>query len=218
MILEKTPLQYPIKISSPFKFNIYHSIINFKNIQMLYDTISLEDAPLTIRTEGSDKTYKVYNKILHDHADGVDFTTQELSCPWQTLLNELTNMPYLQIISEWLEQDITNSYIQILLKKYSDGGFISMHTDDADVYATHLFFLNPYFDPATGGNLIFHRVDGSILASIPSVSNISVLFERTDNSWHSVEPCNSSSTPKITLQVAFWKKLKKRNLSGRIYT
>lgn len=218
MLIDLAKFNYPLKFYHPFRFNIYDSLINTDNIHALYNAVPNEEIDLTIRNTGSDKSYKLHNRVLFDEANNIDFNALNLPPIWITLLSNLTSAAYIKNVAASLHEDILQSHVQIMLKQYEDGGYISMHTDDEAVYATHLFYINPHFDPSFGGDLLFHSNNYEIAAQFPAIPSLSILFERSDCSWHSVEPCYSTRFPKITLQIAFWKKLKKRGYVGRQYS
>lgn len=199
----------------PFPFVLLTDIIHAELITELNATAPYQALPLTSRKTGSDKTYHLYNGLLLDHVS--HSIAENLSPGWLKLINELNSNNYANAMGKLINTDLNKCFVQVMLKVYKDGGYISMHTDDEQVAATHLIFMNPNFNYNHQGNLYFHNKDGEKVVSIPPNPSVSVLFPRQEHSYHSVEECTADEQPKVSLQIVFWKSKKQRNLTGRNY-
>lgn len=217
MIINMNTFKQVIQSSVPFCYSMLNGLIPTGALIDLYKTAPFKSLDLTLRTDGSDKTYHLYNCLLLDHVSGEVNPDIDLSESWKTLISDFSSDAYKNNVSELTNIDVRNCYVQIMLKVYKAGSFISMHTDDQEVALTHLNFMNPYYDFNNRGNLYFHDQAGKKVVSIPPDPNISIIFPRADESYHSVDPCDSDVLPKITLQIVLWKTRKQRNLTGRQY-
>jgi Rps23 Pro-64 3,4-dihydroxylase Tpa1-like proline 4-hydroxylase len=217
MMINTNSFQQAIQCNLPFKFSLLNGLIPWSNLIDLYETAPFHDLDLTTRAHGSDKTYNLYNCLLFDHVTEKINSDIELSTSWKNIINDFTSEDYKQKVSSLIKNNVTNCYIQAMLKVYKAGSYISMHTDDKDVALTHLIFINPFYNFNNKGNLYFHDATGNKVVSIPPDPNISVIFSRENESFHSVDSCESNDLPKVSLQIVFWKTKKQRHLSGRNY-
>lgn len=167
------------------------------------------------RITGSDKTYNVANNILLKLGNTDFQSTQELSTSWKTFLTYLTSDVYNQAVSTLLQKDLSNCHLEITLKRYSRGDYISAHTDRDWVTATHLFFLNSYWEASWGGLLELLDQNEKPFCSVLPTYHTSLIFIRSNNSWHQVTPITHESESRFALQVAFWNTLDRYVLPGR---
>lgn len=215
MHLDLSAFQHCIFSETPFKFFILNGILPLPITESLYRSIVFQKFDLTKRVDGSDKTYQLYNALLVDHVS--EELAPDLPLVWQKILQDFLAPAYRHAVGEMIGENVSDCYIQIMMKLYQAGSYISMHTDDPEVALTHLLFLNPQYDFSNKGNLNLHDCSGKVKVRIPPNFQTSIVFPRTDHSLHSVDACLRDDSPKITLQVVFWKTKKARSLKGREY-
>jgi hypothetical protein len=135
-----------------------------------------------------------------------------LPTPWTVFLHELRQVPYRTFLQRLFGVDHVVMRFHWL---YTPSGCsVSPHCDGSNELGTHLFYFNTPddWDPAWGGSTLIlddgRRISptsapwfDSFVSETPSqsVGNYSLLFERTDHSWHGVRElrCPSGHMRKI---------------------
>jgi hypothetical protein len=119
--------------------------------------------------------------------------------PWKAFVHELRQPPYRQFLQEMF--GVKKVALRFHWLYTPAGCSVSPHCDGADELGTHLFYFNTAqdWDPAWGGSTLILD-DGQRLSykTAPSfedfaretpsqsIGNYSLLFKRTDHSWHGV--------------------------------
>ena len=122
-----------------------------------------------------------------------------LPTPWQEFVHELQQRPYRQFLQEMF--GVRRVALRFHWLYTPAGCSVSPHCDGPDELGTHLFYFNTAqdWDPAWGGSTLILD-DGRRLSpktaptfedfdrEVPSdfLGNYSLLFKRTDHSWHGV--------------------------------
>jgi Rps23 Pro-64 3,4-dihydroxylase Tpa1-like proline 4-hydroxylase len=198
----------------PYPHALIENFINPEDFRLLLENFPQEGFLLSKRKSGSDKTYTVDNNIIF----GLELQQKNpliLNYPyWCALVDELTSKDYKQLISNFLGVNLQDLPIELTLKRYKKSHYISPHTDRDYVNATHLIFFNEVWNKNWGGELCIMSSSRKIEKKILPLWEKSLLFLRTDNSWHAVTKCNAP-VPRIVLQVAFWRTNKRCLPKGR---
>jgi SM-20-related protein len=208
-----------ILIKKPFKYSCIHHLLNETDAHLLREKLPQSNFYRSVREMGSDKTYNVLNNILYNLDHNTPEMNTSLPTPWQQLVHDLTSENYRIFMESLLNEDLSNCFQEITLKVYTQGDFLSYHTDKSDVKATHMIFFNETWEENWGGQLEFSEENNAeAFVKFNPLSMHSVAFVRADNSWHAVSMINEKNARRIALQVAFWNINKRHVLPGRIET
>jgi Rps23 Pro-64 3,4-dihydroxylase Tpa1-like proline 4-hydroxylase len=200
----------------PFNYAVIPQCISEDSVNKLLDNMPQNNYYRSLRDTGSDKTYNVVNNLLLKLGEMKFNNESNLNDCWIQLVNALQSKQYINVLSNLLQEDLSECHQEMTLKKYGYLDFISAHTDKADVRATHMIFLNKNWDEKWGGQLCFLRDENNIFKKFIPVIDHSVAFVRADNSWHSVEKIMLPEAERIAIQIAFWNITNRKVLPGRI--
>lgn len=203
-------------VERPFRYAVIKDCITQQNLKQLRTQLPLVNNYRSVREAGSDKTYNVVNNILLGLGSDRPNPDSHLSQAWQSLVYALKSNTYIQALSHLLDEDLAACHLEITLKRYGYGDFISAHTDKALVRATHMIFLNQTWDTHWGGQLCFMHDANTPFKKFLPLSDRSIAFVRSDNSWHAVDEIIEPSAERIAIQVAFWNVNLRTVLDGRI--
>lgn len=198
-------------VEEPYRHVFINDFISKQTANALRAVSPRKGGLFSSRQTGSDKHYQVENNILYDLATKM----QVLVSPWNQFVEQLISKSYREAISHILGYSVHEAPMEITFKRYVYGDYISAHTDRDFVYATHLIFLNDYWDPNWGGMLQILDSQQSVVKLVAPLYHESFLFERSDYSWHAVDKNTHPDAVRYCLQVAFWKHTNKVTLPGR---
>jgi hypothetical protein len=128
-------------------------------------------------------------------SDGVISQRHENSDPWNALAKRLLSSEYRSFVANTLGVDLAGSHVSAAICTYGKESRSSAHTDRPHRVATQLIFLNSVWLPEWGGRLLLlnsDRIDDVAVTIVPAY-NSSVLFRRSDSSWHAVEAITSAA-------------------------
>lgn len=199
----------------PFKYAIIEHFFSKAYAQDLLNQLPSNGNYKSMRTEGSDKTYNVVNNILLALGDDSWNKASEPSMLWIDCIGQLYSLQYRQALGALLDVDLTNSPMEITLKRYRYQDYISAHTDKKSVRATHMIFLNSSWNESWGGLLHFQNDSKEDFETFIPCRTTSVAFVRSENSWHRVCPMNHPDKERIAIQVAFWNEVDRKIAPGR---
>lgn len=148
--------------------------------------------------------------------------------PWRELLNELEQDTYRNFVARMVGHDrfLLTAHWHFAPADCS----VSPHCDARWKLGSQVFYLNDEktWDPAWGGETLVLDDAGKISfdaapafedfeseASLPATGNRSLLFLRTDHSWHGVRPV---SCPEGELRRVFIVEFRQKSVSQRIRT
>ncbi|HUQ56467.1 2OG-Fe(II) oxygenase [Lentzea sp.] len=165
------------------------------------------------RTEGSDKTYSANMATLHDHRGWSDKVPRMASC-WRDLLSRLVDSDYAQRLGGLLGVPPGPVTLELRLTEYTEGGWMSRHTDRPDkLFSQNLYFC-PQWSRACGGGLALYadeHDDQPVSVFVPGAGT-SLAFARSDRSWHEVLPVSASApSPRRALLVHGYRPDHERN-------
>lgn len=197
--------------TSPFTHAEINNIIAKDVAKKLITELPNNNEKSSIRRWGSDKVYRVKNNIVYDLKTGALPTTKL----WSDLINSLSGKEYKLAVERLLNLDLSDSVQEITFKRYFHGDHISAHTDRNFSIATHLFFFNEEWESDWGGCLQLLDNDLKVEKNLLPLSSNSLLFIRSDSSWHCVSKCTKPDKVRFSLQVVFCKSNSKIELPGR---
>ncbi|MEV4443752.1 2OG-Fe(II) oxygenase [Streptomyces sp. NPDC049577] len=128
---------------------------------------------------------------------------------WQRLLDWLLGPAYRSFVSEATGAALDGCRLKVRLCEYGPGTFMTAHTDRPDRVATQILYLTRSWDAGWGGGLdIMTSPDdddpAAVAASVRPRFNTSVLFARSDRSYHAVRPVSEAAgAPRRTVLAQF---------------
>ncbi len=214
MLCVKTIKQAQLE-TSPFRYTVIPQCFDTVTLNKLWEHLPGCNYYRSVRTTGSDKFYNVVNNILLKLGSNTANAESKLNLPWLLLVNTLKSKSYLEALSQVLQENLLDCPLEITLKRYGYGDFISSHTDKENVRATHMIFLNQVWEESWGGQLCFLYDKHTVFKKFLPIAQHSIAFVRANNSWHTVEPITKPNIERIAIQVAFWNITERIVLAGR---
>lgn len=205
-----------ILVKKPFKYTIINNCFPTEFLNEVLENIPHENYFRSIRNEGNDKTYNVINNILVKLGENSYNKENNLSQNLINFLNIITSKDYISAISNLLENNLTECFMEVTLKKYTYQDFISPHTDTEKVTATHMIFLNQTWEHSWGGELCLMNNPNDTFLNLPPLNTYSLAFVRSPASWHSVNQILNKQAQRVVIQVAFWNTKQRIVMPGRI--
>jgi len=174
-------------------------VITEAGYQQLVQT--LPDVSLFAKSFGQKRKFgqDPHDRFVLEYKPGI-----RLSQPWRDFLHELRQPPYRTFLQEMFGVDEVAMRFHWLYTP--TGCSVSPHCDGANELGTHLFYFNTTqdWDQSWGGSTLIlddeQRLPpgtapslDAFASEIPSefMGNYSLLFERTDHSWHAVRELRS---------------------------
>ncbi len=182
---------------TPFPWLNEKNLLNFDAFKELSDTpidIDLFDKQYGIVRDFGQKSHDRYELIFKKNL----FT--KLPSIWQDFLNELFSLNYISFIKRIL--GIDEFSIKFHWHYATGGGDLSPHTDSPKKIASHLFYMNNHknWDNRWGGHTMVLDDDNLLdwktapkledfrsVKKVNILENYSLLFKRTDHSWHALD-------------------------------
>ena len=137
------------------------------------------------------KAYGNYSRPVHrdEHT-----ARSDLSPLWKSLLSDLESARYRSFIANLLGHETPAFDLEIRFVRHGPADFIGAHTDREDKQFSHIFYFNSNWREEWGGQLEILERDMSVAKRVfPGFGN-SVLFERSDQSWHQVAKVSTDAT------------------------
>jgi SM-20-related protein len=128
-----------------------------------------------------------------------------LSAPWNRVTSLLTAPAYTELISELTETDLRACRLQVSACRYEADCWLGPHTDRSHRVVTQLIYLSPEWRPEWGGCLRILNSDNAddVAYRVLPRFNSSVVFLRSDRSWHAVEEVRSAPAERLSL-ILHW--------------
>ncbi|HVJ91020.1 MAG TPA: 2OG-Fe(II) oxygenase [Labilithrix sp.] len=138
--------------------------------------------------------------------DGELVNAKDLSPWWIALARELTSPEYRDAIAELTDVCLDGLALEAALWRHGAGCFIDPHPDNEDKRVTHLLYFSGHgWTSSMGGALriLRSRDIEDVAAEIPPDTGQSVVFVRSDSSWHGYLPIGGHGRDRLALQVIF---------------
>ncbi|AUG78269.1 Putative Hydroxylase [Kitasatospora sp. MMS16-BH015] len=160
------------------------------------------------RAAGGDKQYGMYVLPLVSRGEPLPGLAQA-GPAWRELAESVLGGAYRAWVEEAVGAETADCPIDLGVFVFGPGDGVSPHTDKADKWATHVFYLNEEWCEADGGSFQV-RADPSPgsppVASVVPGGGRSVVFARSDASWHAVAPIAPTAPEyRYTVQVEMWR-------------
>jgi len=221
----------------PYPWVEIKGTLNPEAFQALHDT--LPDISLFERKVG---VKRAYGQGPHDRAILHYRPWMEMAQPWKEFLAELKGERYQSFLRRMLNLPPDKRIIPTMEWYYAwQGCSVSPHCDARRKLATHIFYFSTEkeWDTSWGGQILMmddggrHKAHSApsfdelgVAAALDPRGNASLLFERTEHSWHGVRPlqCPPETLRKLfivttnlpTLQV-WWRRVRGKDPDGYRY-
>jgi SM-20-related protein len=113
-----------------------------------------------------------------------------LAPAWRQLVTAVVSETYRAEVAALLDVKLDHLLLKVRPCEYAAGSFMAPHTDRPSRVVTQVFYLTPYWDPSWGGGLAILRSPDpdDRVETVNATLGSSVLFVRSDRSWHAVDP------------------------------
>ncbi|WP_371500509.1 2OG-Fe(II) oxygenase [Kitasatospora sp. NBC_00374] len=160
------------------------------------------------RTSGGDKTYGMYVLPLVSRGRALA-GLEQAGAAWRDFTAAVLGAGYRSWVRAAVGADTDSCPIDVGVFVFGPGDGVSSHTDKADKRATHVFYLNEQWRAQDGGSFLVRAEPGEDSPAVASVvpgAGRSVVFARSDASWHAVAPIRPSAPEyRYTVQVEMWR-------------
>lgn len=194
--------------NNPYKYALIDNILN-NSISAHVSNEYPQNGYEHCETLHKDKTYSMDMKQLYDSRILKKSPTRDLSPNWKILIGELLSDEYISIMSMHAQTNLKKCGIEINCWQYSNGCWLSPHTDKPEKIISQLFYFNDHWEKSWGGGFRILNSDKNedISAEIFPSTGQSIILPRCSNSWHSVAKltCPPEVRRKL-LQIIFWRK------------
>lgn len=161
----------------------------------------LENLPLIDDFSTSFGKRRRYNQVSHNRYMLAYRRGMALCAPWQAFIDELTSDYYRNFVAQLLGKRAIR--LEFHWHYTPNGCSVSPHCDVKSKLGTHIFYMNTQSDwqPEWGGQTVLldddqqlsYRSNPDFEAFADAVdtqteNNRSLIFQRTDHSWHGVRP------------------------------
>lgn len=156
---------------------------------------------------GHDGHYHLWDRTLISEGEIVQ-NGAGLGPSWRGLVEHLVTEEYRGGIERLMKVSLDESRLLVRACRYSAGMWMLPHTDRADRVVTQIVYLNPRWEGAWGGELRILREpdEEAVEHTVLPLFNTSVVFARSDRSFHSVRKVEEFVTePRLSLLLQFVK-------------
>lgn len=197
----------------PWPWFLSDAVLEPSRLENLMRTFPEERLVLSERKAGSDKTYlcKQY-RLYSEYAKDAD--EPSLHPAWAEFVAYVTSQEYRDSVSAMLYCDLSDAGVEVILNQYDKECYMSPHTDRRPKLITHLIYLSGARGADLGGEFVVHEQDGGIAYEVEPIAGRSVLFQRSDESLHSVNVIKAVHKRR-SLQIVFWEYEPAAVLPGR---
>jgi len=199
----------------PWRWFMSDNFLETQFIQQLSDDFPENQLVLTERKVGSDKNYLCKQIKIYTEFDQASLNALYLAPSWKRLIEIATAGEYKKSVENLIKIDLTNAHIEIILNQYYENCFMSVHTDRRPKLATQLIYLSGELNQGLGGEFMIHDENGSVLHAIEPKVGRSVIFKRTEDSYHSVNMMHKKYK-RNSIQIVFWESQPSATPAGRL--
>jgi Rps23 Pro-64 3,4-dihydroxylase Tpa1-like proline 4-hydroxylase len=135
---------------------------------------------------GRDRRYHLCERTVV--GNGRETEVDDLALVWKQTLTAFLSKRYQDFVENTLQVDLSKCLLRVRLYRYNRGDWMLAHTDPPDRVTTHLCYLSEYWCSVWGGELLLlssSNID-DVAFVVPPLFNSSVMFCRTDTSFHAV--------------------------------
>ena len=175
---------------------------------------------------------RLYGQKTHDRWELIyRRELKELPEIWHEFINELLSAPYCSFLQKML--GIKSFSLKFHWHYSTGGGNLSPHTDSPNKIASHMFYTNTVadWDESWGGQTLILDDQGLMdyktapeissftdVRKVKTLENYSLLFQRTDHSWHALEEikCPEGSLRKVFTVIVYPPKTIRARVRDRI--
>lgn len=196
------------KANEPTKFGLFHRLLTKEASAKLTNEYPVDGFEKQQRITRPGKLYSFSMLPLVEKGKLLNRPILQ-NTQWTNLVNELLDPTYTETLSRELSVDLTKTYINIGLYRFSNNDYVEPHIDREDKILTQLFYFNNCWSVDNGGflQLLHTQNSDSYFFSLPPLSNYSVAIVRTNTAWHAVTPISESSTnARQTLQLEYYRR------------
>lgn len=154
--------------------------------------------------EMGEKRHRIASRPLV--LDGKLVERLDLPPRWTELARELIGPEYRNAMAALTGECLDGLAMEAALWRHGAGCFIDPHPDNEDKRVTHLlYFSGQGWTSSMGGSLRILRSEDieDVAAEVPPHTNQSVVFVRSDGSWHGYLPIGDHGRDRLALQVIF---------------
>ena len=232
--LEATPSD-AFRNQSPYPWTTIDHPLTADGFETLYQ--ALPDVSMFERVVGARRGYgqAPHDRCILHYGEGLD-----IARPWKEFIAELRGEAYDRFLHRLLGLPASKKFILTLEWYYAwQGCSVSPHCDARRKIATHIFYFakEADWDPSWGGHILMlddkgrysaHSAptfdDLEVAATLDARGNSSLIFERTEHSWHGVRPIGSPDpsiyrklfvvTVNVPTWQVYWRRLRGRDPDG----
>ncbi|MBV6695150.1 2OG-Fe(II) oxygenase [Serratia quinivorans] len=184
-------------------------------IKSLSDTFPDEKLILTERKIGSDKSYLCKQAKIYSVLDDNILDTSSLDACWDRLITMIKSDEYKNKVEKLLDVKLSGAWIEVVINQYYENCFMSIHTDRKPKLITQLIYLSGIPGCELGGEFLIHNKNGEVIDAIEPLPGRSLIFKRTENSYHSVNKMHKKFK-RNSIQIVFWEHQPPATAIGRI--
>lgn len=136
---------------------------------------------------GNEGHYKLSDRLVVEASEIQNIS--DFTMVWKNIIKQFLEPGYRQTIEKLFNMDLADTEIKIRLCKYKGDCWMKPHTDRVDRVVTQIIYLSEEWMPEWGGNLLLLNSpeEADVEKCLPPTFNTTVLFARSDNSWHAVQ-------------------------------
>ncbi|MGF6813117.1 SM-20-related protein [Paraburkholderia sp. Clong3] len=200
--------------AGPFRFALWRDPLRPAVGRRLTEEFPTDGFVRSLRRAGGSKTYSFLVRKAVDKNRRLP-SCDELSPAWQAFISELAGPGYRALVGEMVGERLDDCAIDVGFFVFTDGNYISIHTDHLIKAATNVLYFSHAWEPECGGELCLYRrwSDGRFEAFdrlLPQAGN-GMLLVPGAASWHGVNAVTPAARgPRLTLQIETWRTLREQ--------
>ena len=193
--------------TTPYSWAVINNFIELQLQKKLASEFPMSDFQHMRRRQGSDKCYEAWFRAIRNPTDNAS-NVEGLSDSWQQLVLAVESSSYRENMSKATGIDLKNDLLEITMWQFGPEHFLDPHTDIPAKRLAHLIYFNDDWETQWGGCfrvLQSKNIEDKVYELAPNLDK-SLMFIRSDKSWHGVSRLNAPSKIRKVLQISFWKK------------
>ncbi|WP_282677377.1 2OG-Fe(II) oxygenase [Serratia marcescens] len=187
----------------PWPWFVSDDILPPEFIKKLSDTFPDKKLILTERNTGSDKSYLCKQAKIYSALNNDTIAPSSLDECWQHLVTMVRSNEYKTKVEKLLNVKLSGAWVEVIINQYYENCYMSMHTDRKPKLLTHLIYLSGVPGYGLGGEFLIHNKSGEVIDAIEPQPGRSLIFKRTEDSYHSVNKMHKKFK-RNSVQIVFW--------------